>query len=61
MGRCVSKGVCVWPCLGPVMDLCPMFIKARDRRRGSVKESEEALGGHLGMPHAGPGRAEVVT
>lgn len=43
------------------MDLCPMFIKARDRRRGSVKESEEALGGHLGMPHAGPGRAEVVT
>lgn len=61
VGKCVSQGVCVWPCLGLVMDLCPVFLKARDRRRGSGKESEEALAGHLGVPHASPGRAKVVT
>lgn len=56
----VSTGVCVWPCLGLVMDLCPVFINARDRRWGSVKESEEALAGHLDTT-ASPGGAEVVT
>lgn len=33
------------PYLGLAVDLCPVSIKAGDRRWGSVKESGDTLGG----------------
>lgn len=57
----MAKGVCVWPFLGLVMDLCPVFIKARDRRWGSGKESEDALDGHLPVQEEWRQRHEADT
>lgn len=63
-GLCVSEGVyvhiCVCPCLNPAVDLCLVFIQVIDRRWGSVEELEDALDGHLGLPHASLWEGQLV-